>query len=171
MASAPLLIASAIAWQTRHIKSASRYRCCDCVIDCAWSRRSQRLNHVSMDVLSSAWAAWRPDTYEAYGTYGESGERFAEVLEILTRCWSEEALSFEEKFHRFDNVTIVPRPFQKPYRPLRIAATRTDTDGAIGAWACLSSLSPGSVRSRNWVPVQPDMPVSHRGGGIGSRAP
>ena len=75
-----------------------------------------------------------PHTYDAYGiSYGESRERFAEVLEILKRCWSEERFSFEGKFHRFHNVTIVPRPFQKPYPPLRIAATSADTYGAIGA--------------------------------------
>ena len=59
--------------------------------------------------------------------------RFAEVLEILKRCWSEDLFSFEGKFHRFHNITIVPRPLQKPYPPLRIAATSADTYGAIGA--------------------------------------
>ena len=73
--------------------------------------------------------------YEAYGIpYGEAlGERFAEVLEILKRSWADERFSFEEKFHKFQNVTIVPRPLQKPYPPLRVAATSADTYRAIGA--------------------------------------
>jgi alkanesulfonate monooxygenase SsuD/methylene tetrahydromethanopterin reductase-like flavin-dependent oxidoreductase (luciferase family) len=75
-----------------------------------------------------------PRTYEAYGIpYDESRERFAEMLEILKRCWTEERLSFAGKFHRFDNVTIVPRPLQKPYPSLRIAATSADTYRSIGA--------------------------------------
>jgi alkanesulfonate monooxygenase SsuD/methylene tetrahydromethanopterin reductase-like flavin-dependent oxidoreductase (luciferase family) len=53
--------------------------------------------------------------------------------EILKRCWAEERFSFEGKFHRFHNVTIVPRPLQKPYPPLRIAATSPDTYRVIGA--------------------------------------
>jgi alkanesulfonate monooxygenase SsuD/methylene tetrahydromethanopterin reductase-like flavin-dependent oxidoreductase (luciferase family) len=75
-----------------------------------------------------------PRTYEAYGVpYGESRERFAEVLEILKRSWSDEHFSFEGSFHKFRNITIVPRPLQKPYPPLRIAATSADTYPAIGA--------------------------------------
>jgi alkanesulfonate monooxygenase SsuD/methylene tetrahydromethanopterin reductase-like flavin-dependent oxidoreductase (luciferase family) len=73
-------------------------------------------------------------TYEAYGVpYGESRERFAEVLEILTRAWSGARFSFEGQFHKFRNVTIVPKPLQKPHPPLRIAATSADTFPAIGA--------------------------------------
>src|SRR5207248_9108354 len=37
------------------------------------------------------------------------------------------------KFHRFHNVTVVPKPLQKPYPPFRIAATSADTYRAIGA--------------------------------------
>ena len=75
-----------------------------------------------------------PRTYEAYGVpYGESRERFAEVLEILKRSWSDERFSFEGSFYQFRNITIVPRPLQKPYPPLRIAATSPDTYPAIGA--------------------------------------
>src|SRR5262249_12925739 len=73
-------------------------------------------------------------TYEAYGVpYAESRERFAEVLEILKRAWSNERFSFEGKFHRFHNITLVPKPLQKPYPRMRIAATSADTFPAIGA--------------------------------------
>ncbi len=95
-----------------------------------------------------------PHTYEAYGiSYGESRERFAEVLEILKRCWSEECFSFEGKFHRFHNITIVPKPFQKPYPPLRIAATSPDTYGAIGAMGLPIFVAVRLVRSKNLVPA------------------
>ena len=55
------------------------------------------------------------------------------MLEILKRAWSDERFSFEGSFYNFRNITIVPRPLQKPYPPLRIAATSADTYPAIGA--------------------------------------
>mgnify|MGYP001460002079 CR=1 FL=1 len=75
-----------------------------------------------------------PRTYEAYGVpYGESRERFAEVLEILRRAWTQERFSYEGQFHSFKNVQLVPKPLQKPHPPIRIAATNADTFPAIGA--------------------------------------
>jgi alkanesulfonate monooxygenase SsuD/methylene tetrahydromethanopterin reductase-like flavin-dependent oxidoreductase (luciferase family) len=75
-----------------------------------------------------------PRTYEAYGIpYGESRERFAEVLEILRRSWTEERFSFEGAFYKYRNITVIPRPLQKPHPLLRVAATSADTYPAIGA--------------------------------------
>jgi hypothetical protein len=55
------------------------------------------------------------------------------VFEILKRAWSDERFSFEGSFYKFRNITLVPRPLQQPYPPLRIAATSPDTYPAIGA--------------------------------------
>ena len=44
-----------------------------------------------------------------------------------------ERYSFEGQFYKVRNVTVVPRPLQKPYPTLRIAATSADTYPAIGA--------------------------------------
>jgi alkanesulfonate monooxygenase SsuD/methylene tetrahydromethanopterin reductase-like flavin-dependent oxidoreductase (luciferase family) len=135
VASAPLLIASAIASQTRRIKIGIAVQVLPLCHPLRLAEEVATLDHISHGrLVFGVGRSGFPHTYEAYGiSYGESRERFAEVLEILTHCWSEERFSFEGKFHRFHNVTIVPRPFQKPYPPLRIAATSADTYGAIGA--------------------------------------
>jgi alkanesulfonate monooxygenase SsuD/methylene tetrahydromethanopterin reductase-like flavin-dependent oxidoreductase (luciferase family) len=58
-------------------------------------------------------------TYENYGiSYGESRERFAETLEILKLAWTEPSFSYEGKYHRFNNVSVTPKPYQKPYPEL-----------------------------------------------------
>src|SRR5206468_158889 len=72
-------------------------------------------------------------TYEDYGiSYGESRERFAETLEILQRAWTEPAFSYEGKYHSFNNVSVTPKPYQKPYPELRMAAATPETFPQIG---------------------------------------
>jgi alkanesulfonate monooxygenase SsuD/methylene tetrahydromethanopterin reductase-like flavin-dependent oxidoreductase (luciferase family) len=67
-------------------------------------------------------------TYEAYGVpYAESRERFAETLEIILKAWSEPVISYQARYHSFQDVTVTPQPFQKPMPPIRVAATSPDT--------------------------------------------
>jgi alkanesulfonate monooxygenase SsuD/methylene tetrahydromethanopterin reductase-like flavin-dependent oxidoreductase (luciferase family) len=93
------------------------------------------LDHISQGrLIFGVGRSGFPRTYEAYGVpYDESRERFAEALEILRGSWSKERYSFEGRFNKVRNVTVIPRPLQKPYPPLRIAATSADTYPAIGA--------------------------------------
>jgi natural product biosynthesis luciferase-like monooxygenase protein len=52
----------------------------------------------------------------------ESRERFSEALEIIERAWTQEMFSYEGKFRTVRNVTILPRPVQKPTPPIYMAA-------------------------------------------------
>ena len=93
------------------------------------------LDHISNGrVIFGVGRSGFPRTYEAYGVpYAESRERFAEILEILRRAWSVDRFSFEGRFHNFHDITIAPKPLQRPYPRLRVAATSADTFPAIGA--------------------------------------
>lgn len=57
----------------------------------------------------------------------ESRGRFDEALEILLRAWTEKQFSFEGKFYRFKDLTVVPRPLQQPYPPLYTGGTSLGT--------------------------------------------
>jgi alkanesulfonate monooxygenase SsuD/methylene tetrahydromethanopterin reductase-like flavin-dependent oxidoreductase (luciferase family) len=71
-------------------------------------------------------------TYEAYGVpYGESRDRFAEALDIVQLAWTRDSLSYQGRFHRFENVRVTPRPFQLPMPPIRVTATSPDSFGMI----------------------------------------
>jgi alkanesulfonate monooxygenase SsuD/methylene tetrahydromethanopterin reductase-like flavin-dependent oxidoreductase (luciferase family) len=62
-------------------------------------------------------------TYLAYGVpYAESRERFAETLEVVRRAWTEEKFSFEGQHFQFHDVSVVPKPYQRPHPPIRVAA-------------------------------------------------
>src|SRR5262249_19881976 len=123
VASAPLLIASAIASQTRRMKIGIAVQVLPLCHPLRLAEEVATLDHITQGGLAfGVGRSGLPRTYESYGIpYGEGRERFAEVLEILKRCWTEERFSFEGKFKSFQNVTMVPRPLQKPYPPLRIA--------------------------------------------------
>jgi alkanesulfonate monooxygenase SsuD/methylene tetrahydromethanopterin reductase-like flavin-dependent oxidoreductase (luciferase family) len=133
--SAPLVVASAIAARTRRLKIGIAVQVLPLCHPLRLAEEVATLDHISQGrLIFGVGRSGFPRTYEAYGvSYAESRERFAEVFEILKRAWSDERFSFEGSFYRFRNITLVPRPLQKPYPPLRIAATSPDTYPAIGA--------------------------------------
>jgi alkanesulfonate monooxygenase SsuD/methylene tetrahydromethanopterin reductase-like flavin-dependent oxidoreductase (luciferase family) len=57
----------------------------------------------------------------------ESRARFDEALDFLIGAWTQESFSFEGKYFRAHELSVVPRPLQSPYPPLRIAANSPDT--------------------------------------------
>jgi alkanesulfonate monooxygenase SsuD/methylene tetrahydromethanopterin reductase-like flavin-dependent oxidoreductase (luciferase family) len=135
VASAPLLIASAIAARTRRMKIGIAVQILPLCHPLRLAEEVATLDHISGGrLIFGVGRSGLPHTYEAFGIpYAESRERFAEVLEVLKRSWSDERFSFAGTFYNFQNVSITPRPLQKPYPPLRIAAMSADTYPAIGA--------------------------------------
>jgi probable F420-dependent oxidoreductase len=58
---------------------------------------------------------WNHVEYEALGMEWKTrGARQAEQVEVLRRLWSEDLVTFEGRFHRLKNVSIVPMPVQRP---------------------------------------------------------
>ena len=133
--SAPLVVASAIAARTRRLKIGIAVQVLPLCHPLRLAEEVATLDHISHGrLIFGVGRSGFPRTYEAYGvSYAESRERFAEVFEILKRAWTDERFSFEGSFYKFRNITLVPRPLQQPYPPLRIAATSPDTYPAIGA--------------------------------------
>ena len=57
----------------------------------------------------------------------ESRDRFEEALTIIKQAWTQETFQFEGKYYRVPETAVVPKPLQKPYPPLRIAANSAET--------------------------------------------
>ena len=71
--------------------------------------------------------------YEGYGiSYAESRERLQECLDVVLAAWTNERFSYEGKYYRFNDVCVVPKPYQKPHPPLRVAATTKETFPQVG---------------------------------------
>lgn len=132
---APLTIAAAIAARTTRMKIGTAVQVLPLCHPLRLAEEAATVDHLSHGrLIFGVGRSGFARTYEAYGIpYDESRERFAEVLEILRRAWTQERFSFEGKFYRFHDVCLVPKPCQQPLPEIRIAATSPDTYAAIGA--------------------------------------
>jgi alkanesulfonate monooxygenase SsuD/methylene tetrahydromethanopterin reductase-like flavin-dependent oxidoreductase (luciferase family) len=91
-----------------------------------------------LDVLTGGrinWGAGRgfdPREFDVFGVPpAESAERFREAVEIVLAAWTQERLHFEGRFHRYEDVEVLPKPHQQPHPPTWVAAT---SQGAL-EWA------------------------------------
>ena len=70
--------------------------------------------------------AFLPHEFQRFGlSLDESRARFDEGIEAVGRLLTEENVTFEGRFHRFRNVTSLPRPTQRPRPPFWTAALGT----------------------------------------------
>jgi alkanesulfonate monooxygenase SsuD/methylene tetrahydromethanopterin reductase-like flavin-dependent oxidoreductase (luciferase family) len=83
-----------------------------------------------LDVLTGGrinWGAGRgfdPREFEIFGVPPEeSTDRFREAVEIVLAAWTNEKLNFEGRFHRYQDVEVLPKPHQRPHPPTWVAAT------------------------------------------------
>ena len=53
----------------------------------------------------------------------ESRPRYDEAIEILERAWTQDKFSYQGKFFNVKDVSVVPRPVQKPHPPLYTGGT------------------------------------------------
>jgi alkanesulfonate monooxygenase SsuD/methylene tetrahydromethanopterin reductase-like flavin-dependent oxidoreductase (luciferase family) len=92
------------------------------------------LDHVSHGrVILGVGRSSFPRNYKGYGVpYAQSRERFTEVLEILKLAWTQPTFSYHGTHHHFEDVFVVPKPRQKPYPPIRVAAASADTYTTVG---------------------------------------
>src|SRR2546427_743381 len=71
---------------------------------------------------------YQPSEFRGLGVSMEATrERFDESLEIVRLAWTTERLTFAGKHYRVDDVRVLPKPVQKPYPPLWMAAVSPDT--------------------------------------------
>ncbi|MDR3535485.1 MAG: LLM class flavin-dependent oxidoreductase [Acetobacteraceae bacterium] len=132
---APLTIAAAIAARTKRMKLGIAVQVLPLCHPLRIAEEAATVDHLSHGrLIFGVGRSGFPRTYEAYGiSYAESRERFAEVLEILRRAWTQETFSFDGDFYHFHDVHLVPKPFQAPYPELRIAVNSPDTFVQTGA--------------------------------------
>jgi alkanesulfonate monooxygenase SsuD/methylene tetrahydromethanopterin reductase-like flavin-dependent oxidoreductase (luciferase family) len=134
---APLSIASAIATRTKRMKVGIAVQVLPLCHPLRVAEEAATVDHISHGrLIFGIGRSGFPRTYQAYGiSYAESRERFAEVTEIIKRAWTQESFSFHGKFYHFDDIHLVPKPYQKPYPELRIAVNSADTfieSGTLG---------------------------------------
>src|SRR5712691_10272080 len=127
--SAPLAIASAIAAKTRRMKIGIAVQVLPLCHPLRLAEDAATVDQVSQGrLIFGVGRSGLPRTYEDYGvSYAESRDRFAEVLDIIELAWSQPRFSYEGRYYSFKNIAVAPRPLQRPFPPIRIAAASPDT--------------------------------------------
>jgi alkanesulfonate monooxygenase SsuD/methylene tetrahydromethanopterin reductase-like flavin-dependent oxidoreductase (luciferase family) len=75
-----------------------------------------------------------PYQLESFGTeIATTREQWEESVKLIPRLWTEESISYHGRFYDWnDEITVVPRPLQRPHPPLWVAATQPDTCALAG---------------------------------------
>ena len=132
--SAPLSIASAIAARTKRMKIGIAVQVLPLCHPLRLAEEAATVDQLSHGrLIFGVGRSGVAQTYEAYGvSYAESQDRFREILDIVQQAWTQPTFSYDGRYHHFKNVSLVPKPYQKPVPPIRIAASTPDTFPAIG---------------------------------------
>jgi alkanesulfonate monooxygenase SsuD/methylene tetrahydromethanopterin reductase-like flavin-dependent oxidoreductase (luciferase family) len=132
--SAPLTIASAIAARTQRLRVGIAVNVLPLCHPIRLAEEAATVDQISKGRFDfGVGRSGFPRAYEGYGIpYGESRERFQETLEIILKAWTEEPFSYTGKYYSFNNLSVLPKPYQKPYPPLRVAATTKETFPQVG---------------------------------------
>ena len=90
----------------------------------------------------------RPAEFAGYRVPQEqSRERFDECVEVMTRAWTEERVTFEGRFFTVPGVSVIPKPVQRPHPPLYQVCVSKDgiENTALRGWPMLNSVLFGPV--------------------------
>ncbi len=132
--SSPMIVASAIAGRTKRLKVGTAVQVLPLTNPLRVAEESATLDHVAQGRFEfGIGRSGLPGAYEGYNIpYAESRERFFEALEVIKKAWTNERFSHEGKYWSFYDVCLVPKPYQSPHPPLRIASTTSDSFPVIG---------------------------------------
>src|SRR5437868_11243905 len=158
--SAPLSIASAIAARTSRIKIGIAVQVLPLCHPLRLAEEAATVDQLSHGrLIFGVGRSGVAQTYEAYGvSYARGRDRFREILDIVERAWTEPSFSYEGTYHRFKDVAVVPKPYQKPTPPIRIAASTPDTFPAIGRRGAAIF---ASVRHTSWSALAAQIGTYH----------
>lgn len=132
--SSPLAIASAIAGRTKRLRIGTAVSVLPLGNPLRTAEEAATIDHISEGRFDfGVGRSGLPGSYEGYNiSYAESRERFYEYLNIILASWRNERFTYEGKYYTFNDVCLVPKPYQSPHPPIRIAATTSDTFPVIG---------------------------------------
>ncbi|MCH7643003.1 MAG: LLM class flavin-dependent oxidoreductase [Chloroflexi bacterium] len=93
--------------------------------------------------VGRGWQVPEFETFQVDQT--KSRAMFLESVEIIRRAWTEDSFSFDGEFWQFKDVSIFPKPVQKPHPPIFWTAVTP------GSYERAASLDYPVIRSLNFV--------------------
>ncbi|PKB78994.1 MAG: hypothetical protein BZY88_15585 [SAR202 cluster bacterium Io17-Chloro-G9] len=147
--SAPITVAGAVAARTKRVKIGLAVHVLPLRNPVRVAEEIATLDHLSGGRLDfGVGRSAFPSVYHGYGmSYAESRERFDECLEVILRSWTGEKLNYQGRYYQYEDVSVVPKPFQQPHPPVRIGATSAETFTLVGAMGYPIFINPSRVTS------------------------
>ncbi len=124
----PAVLAAAIAQRTRRLRIGM-------AVSLLPFHRPVRIaeDMAMVDLLSGGrleWGIGRAYLQWEYQNLGvpmeESRERFAETLDIVLKAWTEDPFTYEGQFYQYRDLSVIPKPVQRPHPPIWLAATASE---------------------------------------------
>ena len=89
-----------------------------------------------------------PNVHEGYGVpFEESGGRFEEALEVILKAWTSETFSFHGEYYSYQDINVIPKPFQTPHPPVHVGITSAESFPRIGRMGYPILINPSRVFS------------------------
>jgi natural product biosynthesis luciferase-like monooxygenase protein len=96
-------------------------------------------NIAFLDVLSGGRVdvgigrGYQPKEFEGFQVpMDRTTDITAESVELITKLWTEESVSFDGEFYKLNDVQLYPRPVQDPHPPIWHAAVSPSTFSTLG---------------------------------------
>ena len=132
--SAPITVATAIAARTQRMRIGLAVHVLPLRNPVRIAEEIATLDHISQGRLDfGVGRSTFPFIYEGFGmSFAESRGRFRECLEVILKGWTMEQFSFEGEYYHYQNVCVVPKPFQSPHPPVSVGLTSAETFAIVG---------------------------------------
>jgi alkanesulfonate monooxygenase SsuD/methylene tetrahydromethanopterin reductase-like flavin-dependent oxidoreductase (luciferase family) len=145
--SSPLIIASALAVATQRVKIGIAVQVLPLSHPLRLAEDVATVDHLCKGRLEfGIGRSGLPAHYQGFNIpYVESRDRFLETLDILRKAWTEERFSHKGRYFEFNDVCVMPKPYQKPHPPIRMAATTQDTYAIVGRMGFSLFVAPRTV--------------------------
>lgn len=87
---------------------------------------------------------YRASEFESFGISPKTrGSRIEEGLEIVKRSWTEDSFSFQGRHFSLRNISLRPKPVQKPHPPIFVGARAEVSARRAARFGCNLLLAPG----------------------------
>lgn len=87
-----------------------------------------------------------PNVHEGFGVpFEESRGRFEESIEIIQKAWTTDTFSFEGEHFSLPEMSVSPKPYQKPYPPIRVGVTSAESFPILGRMGFNILINPSRV--------------------------
>jgi alkanesulfonate monooxygenase SsuD/methylene tetrahydromethanopterin reductase-like flavin-dependent oxidoreductase (luciferase family) len=130
----PLVIASSLATRTRRVRIGLAVQVLPLTNPLRVAEEAATVDHISKGRFDfGVGRSGLTRYYQGYNVpYIESRSRFLEALEIITTAWKQDQFSYTGDHFSFQNVTVVPKPYQQPHPPIRVALASAETFALVG---------------------------------------